>query len=87
MIVSRSIDLVLEPDPEEGAWSHEGWANALALLMHRVYLEIEDRFPGQSYSSVLWPGLTINTFETYDGLDTPVLRVQAAVEVRERDAP
>ena len=86
MIVSRSIDLVLNPDPEFGAWSYDGWANALHLLLHRVHMEIESQFPMQSYDKILWPALTINSFETIDALDVPVLRVQAVVEVREKDA-
>jgi len=86
MIISRSIDLVLDPDPEFGAWSYEGWANALHLLLHRVHMEIQDHFPTQGYDKILWPALTISSFETIDAMDTPVLRVQAVVEVRERDA-
>jgi hypothetical protein len=86
MIVSRSIDLVLDPDPELGNWSYEGWANALHLLLHRLFMEIKDQFPTGNYDTVLWPGMTISTFETYDALDIPVLRVNATVEVRELDA-
>jgi hypothetical protein len=86
MIVSRYIDLVLDPAPDQGGWSYDGWANALHILMHRLHVEINDQFPRADYESVLWPGLTISSFETADAQDTPVLRVNAVVEVREKDA-
>ena len=83
MIVSRSIDLVLNPDPKDGKWSAEGWGNIFNLLMHRLQLEIEDRCPS---GKVLWPGLAISTSEAVDSIEQPVLRVHAEVEVQEIDA-
>ena len=87
MIVSRYIDLRLDDDDDIVVWSEESWANALHLLLHRLGLEIVDAFPQNDYAKILWPGLTIQTFETKDALDHDVLRVSATVEVRERDAP
>jgi hypothetical protein len=87
MIVSRYIDLRLDDDEDVVVWSEESWANALHLLLHRLSLEIRDAFPTADYAQVLWPGLTISTFETVDALEHDVLRVNATVEVRERDAP
>ena len=87
MIVSRYIDLTLDDIENEAGWSEEGWANALHLLLHRLGLEIKDAFPEHDYAKILWPGLTIQSFETKDALDHDVLRVSATVEVRERDTP
>ena len=87
MIVSRYIDLILDDIENEAGWSAEGWANTFHLLMHRLELEIKAAFPAHDYAAVLWPGLTISTFETTDDLGHGVLRVTGTVEVRERDAP
>jgi len=86
MICTRYIDMILDDIENEAGWSAEGWANTLHLLMHRLELEIKDAFPLQDYAVVLWPGMTISTFQTTDALEHGVLRVTATVEVRERDA-
>lgn len=77
--------MILRMRPDEGVWSADGWANILALLMHRLEVEIARVHTGMEGYTVLWPALTISTFQTESPVGTDVLRVTATVEVREKD--